>query len=47
LALLFWARNYLLAALDCGNDLVEALITTQIIPARIGADITAASNRAN
>jgi hypothetical protein len=33
------ATTYLLAALGCGNDLVEALITAQRIPARIEAEI--------
>jgi hypothetical protein len=35
----YGAAGYLLAALGCGNDLVEALITAQRIPARIEAEI--------
>jgi hypothetical protein len=31
--------NYLLAAFGCGDDLVEALITTQRIRARIETEI--------
>jgi hypothetical protein len=33
------ASNYLLNGLGCGNDFVETLITAQIIPARIEAQI--------
>jgi len=31
--------SYLLSSLGCGNDLVEALITAQRIPARIKAEV--------